>query len=198
MSSVGDVAVGRRRSMDEEPPTGVASRAVCSSTMRTPPRHSKIAALFALLLVMPSCRGCGSSSEPAGAMPQGLSVPVERDGRVLASIDQPLLDRTKPDYVDGDRKAWRLTSLLGAGSIDGRLVEVEDAEGVRTALSGPTDLTSGRDLVLTVNRAGALRMALTSGEDVFAAFHGRGGNRGRAGDPTRVREVRHIWLSSEG
>ena len=158
------------------------------------------AATIALLLHpgVSACRACaGSTNDSPGMMTQGLAVPVDRDGKRLTAIDQVLLDHTKPDYVDGDKRAWRLASLVG-GSIEGGIVEVEDAEGMREVLARASDLGAGRELVVTVNRAGALRLSLTSGDDIFAPFHGRGGNRGRAGDPTRVREVRHIWLSSEG
>jgi hypothetical protein len=160
--------------------------------------------LSVLSCALPACRACASTTDDAKTtLSPGLAVPVERDGRTLVTIDQPLLDRTKADYVDGDRKAWRLSSLVGgapdAGPFDPHvIVEVEDAEGVRTVLAGGGDLGAGRELVVTVNRAGALRVAVTVDDDIFGAFHGRGGNRGRAGDPTRVREVRHIWLTTEG
>jgi hypothetical protein len=166
--------------------------------MRSVAAFVSAALAAALLGALPGCRACKSASDESPAMPRGLRVPVDRDGAALVAIDQALLDRTKPDFVDGDRKAWRLASLLVPGSLDAHAVEIEDVDGVRTVFARSSDIAAGRELVITVNRAGGLRVALTSDEDVFAAFHGRGGNRGRAGDPTRVREVRHIYLASEG
>jgi hypothetical protein len=163
-----------------------------------PRRHPLALAVFALLAALVGCRSCKESTGSGTAAPMSvaLRVPVERDGRELVVIDRSLLDGTKPDYVEEDRKAWRLRTLVGPGGMGPEaLIEVEDAQGVRVVVAQPSDLTEGREPVVTVNRAGELRMALVRpDEDVFASFHGRGGNRGRGGEPGRVREVRHVWL----
>jgi hypothetical protein len=162
------------------------------------PRLPVVLALGALLSASSGCRGCkeSSGSGTAAQMSDALRVPVERDGKEIVVIDRALLDRTKPDYVEDDRKAWRLRTLIGPSTAGPEaLIEVEDAQGVRVILAQPSDLAEGREPVVTVNRAGELRVALVRpDEDVFASFHGRGGNRGRGGEPGRVREVRHVWL----
>ncbi len=134
-------------------------------------------------------------------MIEGTRVPVEIQGASSFAIDRALLDRVPADYTEEDRKAWRLSSLVGVAALGGgATVEVEDAQGQRVVLAQPSDLVAGLVPVVTVNRAGELRMALArnDGDEIFASFHGRGGNRGRGGEPGRVREVRHVWIRTGG
>lgn len=153
---------------------------------------------FVTLMGCDSCHGRSGVADASPAMAESVRVPVDRDGVTLIVIDRALLERTPADFSDLDRKAWRLRSLVGAWAFDREsTIEVEDGQGQRVVLAQPSDLAEGRDPVLTVNRQGELRMAvLRADEDVFASFHGRGGNRGRGGEPGRVREVRHVWLHS--
>jgi hypothetical protein len=157
--------------------------------------------LVVLLLVLPlaACRGCACQGEASRATPlaDDMRIPVEIDGTGALVIDRHLLERVTPDFVDADRKAWRLQTLLGSSKLGSdATIEVDDSQGVRVVLARPADIAAGREPVVTVNREGDLRMALgrSDDEDVFAAFHGRGGNRARGGEPGRVREVRHVWI----
>jgi hypothetical protein len=143
------------------------------------------------------CDGCGRKADSQGTpLADGMRIPIERDDKTLVVVDRVLLDRTPADFSDDERKAWRLSTLIAPRAIDARTtIEVEDAKGARIVVVQPSDTLEGRQAILTVNRQGELRMAVTRpDEDVFASFHGRGGNRGRGGDPGRVREVRHVWL----
>jgi hypothetical protein len=157
--------------------------------------------LFVLLLALPlsACRSCACEAETSQATPlaDDMRIPVEIDGAPTLVIDRHLLDHVAPDFVDADRKAWRLQTLLGSSRVGSQAtIEVDDAQGQRVVLARPEDLTAGREPLVTVNRAGDLRMALgrADDEEVFASFHGRGGNRARGGEPGRVREVRHVWI----
>jgi len=158
-------------------------------------RQSHFAALLlAALSALPACRGCFDSAGDAG-LPASLSIPVEIDKRPAQPIDGALLARVPPDFIEGERRAWRLRSLLG-DVVDrpGTLVEVEDAEGKKTVLTRPGESREGREAVLAINRMGEARVALIAPSEPFPPFHGRGGNRGRSGDPSRIREVRRITL----
>jgi hypothetical protein len=135
--------------------------------------------LALLVLPLAACRSCACQGEPPIPIPLGdsMRIPVEIDGAPAVTIDRHLLDITAPDYVDAERKAWRLQTLLGSSKVGSQAtIEVDDAQGQRVVLAGPAELGAGRDPIVTVNRQGDLRMALgrADDEDVFAAFHGRG------------------------
>ncbi len=161
----------------------------------------RLGTLLLLATMVIACRGgaCTKDQAPPTEMTDGTRVPVEIDGKPGTTIDRALLDRVAPDFVEDGRKGWRLRSLLAPGAFDDRAtIEVEDAQGQRVILAQPSGSVAGREPIVAVNRAGELRMALarTDDEDVFASFHGRGGNRGRGGEPGRVREVRHVWIET--
>jgi hypothetical protein len=154
-----------------------------------------------LALSLCACRasGCTKGSSRSVELADDGGVPVDVDGKSAATIDRTLLERVPPDFAEDDRRGWRLRSLLAPGTLgDGATVEVEDGLGQRVMLARPSDFAAGRQPMVAVNRAGELRMAVSGvgGEEVFASFHGRGGNRGRAGEPGRVRQVRRVWIET--
>lgn len=162
------------------------------------PRPLLSLALLLALAALPACRGCNSGDARAhtdGGASVAQGIPVNIDGKEASPIDLPQLTRVAPDFTEGERRAWKLRSLLGeAADRPGTIVEVEDGEGVKTVLSTVGEAKDGREVVFAVNRLGEARVALILPAEPFPSFHGRGGNRGRGGDPTRIREVRKIWL----
>lgn len=153
--------------------------------------------VFSLPLVLPACRGCfggGREGKSAPALPPPETpIPVEVGERPTDPIDASLLDRTPPDFTEGDRKAWRLARLLGPDyALSDAVLEVEDAEGVRTRFVHPALPVEGREPVLVRNRKGELLIAMMRADEPFPPFHGRGGNRRREGDP--IRRIRGLKL----
>ncbi len=133
-------------------------------------------ATFAVLLALSAsaCRGNGCTRERAlPALADGTRVPVEIDAPQAPTLARALLDRVPPDFVEDERKGWRLWSLVGQG-IPNRAVTVEadDAHGQRVMLAQPADFAAGREPIVAVNREGELRMALgrADDEDFFATF----------------------------
>ena len=86
----------------------------------------------------------------------------------------------------GDVRPGVPADLMIAVEIDGKAVAPIDA--ARLDALAP-------DYVDEHRRAWRLGALLDVGEP-FPGFHGRGGNRGRAGDPDRIRDVTHIRLSA--
>ena len=157
------------------------------------------AAVVLCLTLLASCRGCFGSHRESDGVPGSLQIPVEIDGAAAPPIDSALLARVPPDFTEGERRAWKLRSLLGPPcDRPGAVIEVEDAEGMKTVLARAGEVQGGREPVLAVNRIGEVRVALVFPNEPFPPFHGRGGNRGRGGDPTRIREVRRLRLLRSG
>jgi hypothetical protein len=159
-------------------------------------RHAGAVRLLGALLV--GAAACGHApSPPDMTVRADLRVPVEVNGTERAPIDPAMLRRVKPDYVQGERRAWRFATLLGpeferqdAG------LEIENARGLKTSIAPPTRQIDGRIAVLALNRKGDLVVAMVPPDDPFPKFHGRGGNRGRSGDPARVtRDIKRIRLT---
>jgi hypothetical protein len=144
---------------------------------------------------------CGQGEKPAtpikaAPLSRHIRIEVEIDGQELPPIDAAKLEATAADFADSGRRAWRLRSFLGEGyDRPDAVVEIEGVDGVKTVFEHPARKVDGREPVLTSNLRGEILLALVRADDPFPAFHGRGGNRGRAGDPQRVRDVRKVRLS---
>jgi len=158
-------------------------------------RHSPW--LVVALIVAPIL-GCTTPERDAlPELPHDLSIAVEIEGKEVASIDTARLAAQAPDYVDEHRRAWRLGALLGASYVRADMqIEAEQRDGTRTILARPADATKGRESVLLLNRNGDVLIAELDVGEPFPGFHGRGGNRGRAGDPDRIRDVTRLRVSS--
>lgn len=150
--------------------------------------------LAALLVWAVSCQTEPSQHEIT--VRPDLHLPVEVNGTEVAPIEPALLRRVTPDYVQGERRAWRFSTLLGAqfGRQDA-VLEIENASGLRTSFAPPTRQIEGRIAVLALNRKGNLVVAMVPPDDPFPPFHGRGGNRGRGGDPRAIRDIKRIRLT---
>jgi hypothetical protein len=155
------------------------------------------ALVLAFALLLPACRGCRAGADARGDAGSTLAqgIPVNLDGKEIAPIDMALLARIPPDFTEGERRAWKLRTLLGeAAARPGLSVEIEDGEGQRKPFSQTGQSNDGREVVFAVNRLGEARIALIHPSEPFPSFHGHGERQGRAGDPARIREVRKIWL----
>jgi hypothetical protein len=142
--------------------------------------------------------GC-TTGDPLSAptIPATLQVAVEVDGSAAAAIDADRLRATTPDYVDEHRRAWRLATLLAGAYVPAAMeLEVEQRDGTRTVFTRPTDAAAGQEPVLLLNRNGQVLIAMLDSHEPFPPFHGRGGNRGRAGDPDRLHDVVRVRLST--
>lgn len=152
--------------------------------------------LWIVLALVLSGSGCESCAEPeAPAIPEGISVAVSIDDAAATTIDSARLRDRAPDFQDGDHRSWRLESLVERYQQGRMTVELEESGGERSVVARPGE-AGERIVVVAVNRAGAVRVGLVAASDPFPPFHGRGGNRGRGGDPSRVRDVKRIVLRS--
>jgi len=166
-------------------------------------------ALACALVAFAACKRGGDDRAPAPAageparppisgspqVPAELQIAVELDGRELTPIDAARLRALKADFEDPGRRAWRLGTLLGVALPDGATVEVERTDGVKVTL--PARSADGHEAAIELDRRGEVLFAVLRADDPFPAFHGRGGNRGRPGDPlTRIRDLKRLRVTS--
>ena len=76
-------------------------------------------------------------------------------------------------------------------------MQLEDVEGKRHWLTTPGEDLEDGVVAVEINKSGNLRVAVLSPDDPFPPYHGRGGNRGRHGDGSRVKGVKRILLVSK-
>jgi hypothetical protein len=130
-------------------------------------------------------------------LPAGLRIEVDIDGKAAAAIDAAKLGATAPHFEDNDRRAWRLSGLVGGpASEKGAVFSVTGEKGITITLHQP----EGDDdpvPVLIVSRRGEIMAALIDPSQPFPPFHGRGGRLGRPGDPLpRISGVTRIQVRS--
>jgi hypothetical protein len=151
-------------------------------------------ALVAALLILGF--GCQKASDSANAkrMPQPppaprtqpsstLTVAVQIDGRVAPPLTAARLDATPPDFHDPERRAWKLSTLLGdAVGPDTQIVVTGDSTAslLMRQPANPTDPQP----VLMLNRRGELIATVASPQQPFPSYHGEGGRLRRPGDAT--------------
>lgn len=121
-------------------------------------------------------------AEPPGdvAVPDRLSIGVRVDGADKPPITSEQLKRTKPDFVDDDRKAWRIATLVADAAAAGT-VEAASPSGFSIKFQHPTP--DGREPVLYLTRRGDVIVAALDPKQPFPRFHGQGGRLARKGDP---------------
>jgi hypothetical protein len=155
------------------------------------------ASLLCALLAAVHC-ACGHDDSD-WSVRDGLRIERRIGGRDAGAIDAALLRSLPPDHADAERKAWRLARLFEDLFADPRAVlEAVSESGEVRRVSRPAAPDGDGVLVLGVNRRGGAFLDVLRGDDLAAAFHGRGGNRGRGGDPDRLRGVVALRLVVEG
>jgi hypothetical protein len=154
--------------------------------------------ICALALVLTGCKRSSEPAEKPSATPPPVEVRIEVEvaGRPAPPIDAARLAAVKPDFVEGDKRAWRLGTLIDGAA--GHGIEVEDKDGVKTTF--PTESDAGtHEPMLYLNKHGDVLVTMLNAAEPFPPFHGRGGNRGRPpGDASsqRIHGVRRIRVLS--
>lgn len=130
---------------------------------------------------------------PTVELPAALHVPVQVAGRAAAPITSERLAQLAPDYADSERRAWRLSRVLGAAfARPGAVVEAVGSTGVAMVLPYPSSADAPQP-VLGLTRRGEVIAAIVAPQDPFPDYHGRGGRLRRPGDPLpRVMPVKHL------
>jgi hypothetical protein len=135
---------------------------------------------------------------PDADAPAELSVTVVVDGQPAASLDRAKLDATPADFTDGERRAWKIETLLGApASRAGARFTITGDKDVAIILHHPR--TPDDELpVLVLNRRGQLLAAMVASTEPFPSYHGQGHRLERRGDPMpRVEGVKRIEVALE-
>lgn len=139
--------------------------------------------------------GCSPPPEEGpAAIPRDLEILVELDGQPLPAIDAASL-RVAPDVEDEHRMAWRLQKLVPQLG-DAKQLVVEKKDGQRVVLPLGDNGPDPAEIALLLNRKGEVVIASLDPRNPFPAFHGRGGNRGRAPGEERIRDPHWLRLRS--
>ena len=120
-----------------------------------------------------------SPPPPAQVVPVGLSIAVEVDGAAKPPITAEQLTATKPDFVDTERRAWLIRTLV-ADTATGSMIEAASPSGVSLKLALST--ADGLEPVLFLTRRGEFMVSTIDPKDPFPPYHGQGGRLHRAGD----------------
>jgi hypothetical protein len=185
-------------------------------TLRSPRRSPCVSALegacqallFIVLATGPACKPSSEGANESKQMPRlppppsdgtpaaNFSVTVEIDGMPAAALDRARLDATAPDFSDGDRRAWKVETLLGsAASREGATFTITGDKDVAVVLHRPRGATDAIP-VLAVNRRGQLMAAMVELDDPFPPYHGQGRRLERRGDPLpRIEGIKSIVVS---
>lgn len=130
-------------------------------------------------------------------IPSDLQIQVTVDGAPHAPITAATLVATPPDFVDHDRRAWKISTLLGAGAVSpGTVIAATGAAGMTIELAATA--AAGQPIAtLFITRRSEVIVALVDPADPFPAFHGQGRRLERPGDPMpRIADVTRIAIRS--
>lgn len=112
-------------------------------------------------------------------IPEKLVIAVVVDGAERPTITAQTLIKAQPDFMDEDRKAWKISTLLGDAAAPGTVEAVSPA-GVSVKFVHPN--AEGLEPVLYLTRRGDVIVAALDPKDPFPRYHGQGGRLHRAGD----------------
>ncbi|HEY3820011.1 MAG TPA: hypothetical protein VGL81_22755 [Polyangiaceae bacterium] len=162
---------------------------------------------FVLAVLLTACkRPSGDANEsrqmpklpppPAVEAPAELSVAVVVDGQAAPALDRARLDAVPADFADGDRRAWKMETLLGEpASRPGAAFTITGDKDVAIVLHRPRS-AADEIPVLVLNRRGQLLAAMVESDAPFPGYHGQGHRLERRGDPMpRVEGVKRIEVS---
>jgi hypothetical protein len=177
--------------------------------MRTAGSFAFVAVVLLALAGAGACKRATSDANESKQLPKlapppeagaatGLRIDVTIDGAPSAAIDHQKLDATKPDFEDGERRAWRIDTLVGAaGQREGAVFRVDGDKGMSVLLRRPEGDNDALP-VLVLNRRGELLAAMVERSNPFPPYHGHGGRLERRGDPLpRVTGVTKIGVAVE-
>lgn len=117
-------------------------------------------------------------------VPDGLRIEVVVGGKPAPAIDAARLRGLKPDFVDSERRAWRLQTLLGGDVVTpGTELVVSGAPSAGLVLTQPATPTDPQP-ALMLNRRGDVIATMLAPNAPFPPFHGEGGRLRRPGDTT--------------
>lgn len=116
-------------------------------------------------------------------VPDGLHIEVIVAGKEAPAIDAARLRATPPDFADSERRAWKLTTLLGPTVGPGTELVVSGAPSASLVLTQPASGTEPQPALL-LNRRGDLVATMVTPNAPFPPYHGAGGRLGRPGDTT--------------
>ncbi|MDB4967018.1 MAG: hypothetical protein JWN44_2707 [Myxococcales bacterium] len=154
--------------------------------------------LAALLLTL--IAGCQKASDETSAkrmplappppapremvLPDGLRIEVLLRGKAAPAIDAGKLRATPPDFQDTERRAWKLSTLVGAAhSPPATEFVVDGSPNAGLVLRQPRGNDEAQP-VLMLNRRGDVVATMLTPNAPFPAFHGEGGRLRRPGDTT--------------
>lgn len=129
------------------------------------------------------------------SVPAGLSIAVEVDGAAKPAITSDVLQKTKPDFLTAEHRAWRIPTLVTEAAASGTIVEASSPSGVAVKFTHPTP--DGLEPVLFLTRRGEVIVAALDPKDPFPRYHGQGSRLRRPGDTMpRVAPVSKLSIVS--
>jgi hypothetical protein len=147
------------------------------------------------LIAVVAAVGCAKASEEGKAkrtpalpppqeveIPEHLTIAVTIDGAEVPAITGDRLHGVKPDYLDTERRAWKLTTLLPELDRPGAAVEARGPTGIMVRLDRPAT-ADAMEPVLVLTRRGEVVVSLVDPANPFPDYHGQGGRLRRPGDP---------------
>jgi hypothetical protein len=115
-------------------------------------------------------------------VPPDLTIDVTVDGTPAPAITTARLESTTPDFLDAERRAWKITTLLPELASPGAAVLARGPTGVSVRLERtPTPVVM--EPVLFLTRRGDVVVSMVDPADPFPDYHGQGGRLRRPGDP---------------